>query len=125
GAALLLKSFQAVLRVEPGFEKGVLTIRMSLPRKDYPQVENVSRFYEELEARVGRLPGVVSVAAVNQFPLNGGLASVDYKVADSPPASDSELPTTDYRIVTPRFFETMEIPLVSGRVLDASDAPGK
>ena len=35
GAGLLLKSFQAVMRVEPGFEADVLTVRLSLPRKDY------------------------------------------------------------------------------------------
>jgi hypothetical protein len=55
------------------------------------------RFFEQLEARVSRLPGVGSVAAVNQFPLNGALASADYKLEDRPPASDSQLPTANYR----------------------------
>ena len=125
GTALLLESFQAVLKVDPGFDGGVLTVRMSLPRKDYAQVARVRRFYEELEARVLRLPGVVSVAAVNQFPLNGALANADYKVADRPPASDTQLPTADYRMVTPRFLETLGIPLLAGRTFDATDGENK
>jgi len=124
GAALLFKSFEAVLRVEPGFDAGLLTLRLSLPRRDYDEVGRMRRFFEQLEARVSRLPGVGSVAAVNQFPLNGALASADYKLEDRPPASDSQLPTANYRMVTPRFFETMGIPLVSGRVFAETDGPG-
>jgi predicted permease len=125
GAALLFKSFEAVLRVEPGFDGGVLTVRMSLPRKDYDDVGKMRRFYEQLEARVARLPGVLSVGAVNHVPLNGSLASADYKLEDHPPASESQLPTTNYRMVTPRYFETMRIPLVAGRVFDATDGEGR
>jgi putative ABC transport system permease protein len=124
GAALLFKSFQAVLEVAPGFDGGVLTVRLSLPRKDYDDVGKMRRFYEQLEARVARQPGVVSVAAVNQLPLNGALATVDYKVEGRPPASDSQLPTTNYRMVTPRFFETMGIPLVAGRGFAETDGAG-
>jgi len=124
GAALLFKSFQAVLEVAPGFDGAVLTVRLSLPRKDYDELGKMRRFYEQLEARVARLPGVASVAAVNQLPLNGALASVDYKVEGRPPASDSQLPTTNYRMVTPRFFETMGIPLVAGRVFAETDGAG-
>ncbi|HVQ25260.1 MAG TPA: ABC transporter permease, partial [Planctomycetota bacterium] len=124
GAALLFKSFEAVLGVEPGFDAGLLTLRLSLPRRDYDEVGRMRRFFEQLEARVSRLPGVGSVAAVNQFPLNGALASADYKLEDRPPASDSQLPTANYRMVTPRFFETMGIPLVSGRVFAETDGAG-
>jgi predicted permease len=124
GAALLFKSFQAVLEVAPGFDGGVLTVRLSLPRKDYDELGKMRRFYEQLEARVARLPGVVSVAAANQLPLNGALASVDYKVEGRPPASDSQLPTTNYRMVTPGFFATMGIPLVAGRVFAETDGAG-
>jgi predicted permease len=125
GAALLFRSFEAVLRVEPGFDGGVLAVRLSLPRKDYDDAGKMRRFYEQLEARVARLPGVLSVGAVNHVPLNGSLASADYKREDRPPASESELPTTSYRMVTPRYFETMGIPLLAGRAFDASDGEGR
>jgi len=124
GAGLLLKSFEAVMRVTPGFDAGVLTARLSLPRMDYGELGKVSRFYREIEARVASLPGVVSVAAVNHVPLNGALASADYKVADRPPARDDQLPTAQYRMVTPAYFRTMGIPLVAGRAFGDEDREG-
>jgi putative ABC transport system permease protein len=78
GAGLLLQSFQAVMRVEPGFDEDVLTARLSLPRADYADIHRMSRFYRDLEGRLSRLPGVSEVAAVNHVPLNGALASADY-----------------------------------------------
>jgi putative ABC transport system permease protein len=121
GAGLLLKSFRQVMRVEPGFDGGVLTVRMSLPRTSYGEIASVSRFYRELESRILALPGVVSVGATNHVPLNGALASADYKVADRPPASEDQLPTAQYRMVTPAYFETMGIPLLAGRTFNDDD----
>jgi putative ABC transport system permease protein len=124
GAGLLLKSFKEVMRVEPGFDRDSLTVRLSLPRGSYGELGKVSRFYRELESRVARLPGVTSVAAVSQVPLNGALASADYKVADRAPASEDRLPTAHYRLVTPAYFRAMSIPLVAGRVFGDDDREG-
>jgi predicted permease len=103
----------------------VLTVRISLPRKDYAEVQKISRFYEQLEARVKGLPGVAGVAATNHVPLNGAIASADYKVADRPPASEDQLPTALYRMVTPRYFQAMGIPLVAGRAFGEDDREGR
>jgi len=124
GAGLLWKSFREVMRVDAGFDPGVLTVRLSLPRKDYGDLAKVSQFYRQLEARVAALPGVTSVAAVNQVPLNGALASAEYKVADRPPASDDNLPTAQYRLVTPAYFKTMGIPMEAGRAFTDDDREG-
>jgi predicted permease len=121
GASLLYRSFHAVMRIDPGFATETLTVRLSLPRKDYPDNATISRFYELLETRIRALPGVQSVAATNHVPLNGALATADYKVADRPPASEDQLPTALYRMVTPHFFRTMGIPLVAGRAFLESD----
>jgi putative ABC transport system permease protein len=66
----------------------------------------------------------LSVAAVNHVPLNGALASADYKVADQPPARDDQLPTAQYRMVTPAYFRTMGIPLLAGRAFRDEDREG-
>jgi predicted permease len=124
GAGLLWKSFREVMRVDAGFDPGALTVRLALPRKDYGEIAKVSQFYRQLEARVAALPGVTSVAAVNHVPLNGALASTEYKVADRPPASDDDLPTAQYRMVTPEYFKTMGIPLIAGRTFTDDDREG-
>ena len=124
GAGLLLKSFRAVMRVEAGFDPGVLTMRLSLPRKDYGELAKVSQFYRQLEARVAALPGVTSVAAINHVPLNGALASAEYQVADRPPVSEKDLPTAQYRMATPALLRTMGIPIVAGRAFTDLDGEG-
>ena len=125
GASLLHQSFQAVMRVHPGFDTAVLGVRLSLPRRDYAEAARMSRFYEEVQARVAALPGVTTVAATNQIPLNGALATADYQVADRPPLAESQIPTAQYRMVTPDFFRTMGIPLVAGRAFAADDREGR
>lgn len=124
-AFLLQQSFRSVLRVEPGFDPRALTVRLSLPRAVYADTQKISTFYRALEARVAALPGVQAVAAVNHVPLNGALASADYKVEDRPPASDDQLPTAQYRMVTPAYFAAMGVPLVAGRAFDEADDPGR
>ena len=123
--SLLLKSFHAVMAVEPGFDQRLLSVRLSLPRADYAENRKVSRFYEELETRVKRLPGVTEVAATNHLPLNGAIASADYKVEDRPPASEDQIPTALYRMVTPRYFQAMGIPVIAGRALGEDDREGQ
>jgi putative ABC transport system permease protein len=124
GAGLLWKSFREVMRVDAGFDPSVLTVRLSLPRKDYGDLAKVSQFYRQVEARVAALPGVTAVAAVNHVPLNGALASAEYKVADRPPASDDDLPTAQYRMATPGYFKTMGIPVIAGRAFTDDDREG-
>jgi len=124
GAGLLYASFRELMRVEPGFQTGVLSLRLSLPAGAYADIERVSRFYRDLEARVGALPGVESVAAVNHVPLSGGMASADYKVAGRPPVDEEKLPTGDYRMVTPGYFRTLGVPLVAGRAFGDDDRAG-
>ncbi len=125
GASLLHQSFQALMRVHPGFDTAVLGVRLSLPRKDYADTSRMSRFYEELEARVAALPGVTRVAATNHVPLNGALATADYQVAGRPPLSEERIPTAQYRMVTPGFFQAMGIPLVAGRAFVEDDREGR
>jgi predicted permease len=124
GASLLYQSFHAVLQVRPGFDTDVLTVRLSLPRNDYAETRSIGRFYDALEARLRRLPGVVAVAATNHVPLNGALASADYRVEDRPPASDDQLPTAQYRMVTPGYFAAMGIPFLAGSGFTDDDREG-
>jgi putative ABC transport system permease protein len=125
GALLLLERFRSVLLVGPGFDPAALTVRLSLPLKEHADNVRISGFYRALESRVADLPGVRAVAAVNHVPLNGALASADYKVEDRPPASEDQLPTAQYRMATPGYFGAMGIPIVAGRRFDETDGPDR
>jgi putative ABC transport system permease protein len=122
GAGLLLRSFLRVLAVDPGFHAdNVLTMRVSLPDEKYPKPEQVTAFYTEILRRIDRLPGVQGAGATAALPLSGlggsGTTTVDATAV--PP--DQATPETDWRPVTPGYFQAMGIPILRGRDFTESD----
>ncbi|HEV2688219.1 MAG TPA: ABC transporter permease, partial [Bryobacteraceae bacterium] len=70
GAGLLLRSFARLLHVNPGFQAArVLSLRLQLSPKAYPDGQKMEQFYDRLETRLRSLPGVDAVAATNAPPL--------------------------------------------------------
>ena len=73
GAGLFLKSFTLIMGMDLGFRtENVLAMNINLPELRYPTADQRFQFFQELERRVGALPGVQSVAFANRFPLRGG-----------------------------------------------------
>src|SRR5262249_8139396 len=73
GAGLLLRSFNRLGQVDPGFNaRGVLTMLVPLPASKYEKPEQQSAFFSQLIEHVEALPGVESAAAVSTLPLSGG-----------------------------------------------------
>jgi len=131
GAGLLLRSAQHLRAVEPGFEpSGLMTFDLSLPIINYRDHISVHRFHERLLGEVRALPGVVSAGAVTSLPMAGGSTcftlqpaerahpATDLHVHDAAPGDGS--PCIQVAIVTPGWFEAMEIP-VRGRTFTAQD----
>jgi predicted permease len=123
GAGLLLRSFQKILSVDPGFRPdGVLTMRLALPDALYSKPEQVRNFYDTLIDRIKTLPQVRSVGAVSALPLGGqggsGTNTIDTQFV--PPANTT--PEVDERVVTPDYFKAMGITLVRGRFFDQRDS---
>jgi putative ABC transport system permease protein len=127
GAGLLLKSFVALQRVDPGFEpQGVLTFDMALPSARYAKPQQARAFFAELEERIAALPGVESVAGVTGLPLSGFNYTISVERVDGAPAYDhpGNARSTQLRVITPGYFHTMGIPLLAGRALNAVDRDG-
>ncbi len=102
---LTLRSFAALLQAEPGFRpEGLLTLRLSVSHADYPEQENRRVLFEQLHARLEALPGVVSVAAVNQLPLTGS-GTLQPFAYDEETARNWESVTADERFVSPGISE--------------------
>lgn len=122
GAGLLLRSFSALTRVDIGIDrKNLLTFDMALSgaRAEFQRTQVA--FYDETLKALRSLPGVRGAGAAVTLPIGGDDFSASYTVEGQPllPA-DQEL-VAGYQVVTPGYFETMGIPLVSGRDFRESD----
>jgi putative ABC transport system permease protein len=130
GAGLLIRSFNRLLDVSPGFQtQHLLTMELSLPEKTYPDGAPVQKFFTELLASVKTVPGIQSAGAVSQLPLSdsytsGSVFFEDTSIPDIPKlAILGNLPymEIDQRAATSEYFQAMQIPLVRGRLLNEAD----
>jgi putative ABC transport system permease protein len=135
GAGLLGRSFVHLLEVDPGFRAGhVVVLDLALPYEPVPDAhQRRVAFYEQLMARIRAIPGVASVGVATGVPLTGGGADGGYLIlsrVDQPVTADDWAalqhdPTrsgyADYRVVDGDYFQTMNIPLLRGRLFDGRD----
>ena len=115
GAGLLIRSFVRPQSVTPGFSTDhILSMRVAASGPKYRSDPNVVRLFQEIQQRVGRLPGVVGTGLVNPLPLAGSIGWGQINVEGYHPAPGQEL-QVDLRIASPGYFRSMDIPLVQGR----------
>ncbi len=115
GGGLLVRSFLALSRVDPGFRtEGVLTFQVAVPRARYDTPERIELFYDALLARLSALPGVVHAASVNYVPLGTGVWTHEI-------VAGTDTVIADVRIVSPDYFESMGIGLRDGRLIRSTD----
>ena len=123
GAGLLMRSFVNIQGVDPGFEpRGVLTMRLTLPRERYPG-EAANAFFDRLVERVSTLPGVRAVAAASQYPPMAAF-DIQFTLERQPPATSGAIPMALITVATPAIFEALRVPLHSGRTFNATDRLG-
>jgi putative ABC transport system permease protein len=119
GAGLLLRTFVNIQRVDPGFEpRGVLTMRLTLPRERYPDEATVA-FFDRLVERLAALPGVRAVSAASQFPPMSGFGT--QFTIEGQEAPSGSLPTAIITVAAPSHFEVLRVPLRAGRLFSAGD----
>jgi putative ABC transport system permease protein len=122
GAGLFIRSFQKVQEIKPGFDTDkVLFVRLNLPANHYPDNAAITRFTEQTEQRLAKLPGVEALGLVDIPPLSGAGTTVEFNVAGRPPTTREQTPRTQYRIATPGYFRALKIPLVAGREFSERD----
>lgn len=128
GAGLLTRSFLHLLGVDPGFTtRGVATLDVHLPSQEYAETPRVTGFYARLLDEVRALPGVESAGAVAGLPLTGGGGDLNIRIEGKPDLPGGENRDADWRVVTPGYFEALDMTILRGRGLTAADdedAPG-
>jgi putative ABC transport system permease protein len=122
GAGLLVKSFWRLTAVDLGFNReNVLMARLNLPRSVYRTEPQTAAFYGQLLERVKALPGVESTGVINHTPLSGfGIIVFTGIEGQPPPDQEKDLPI-GIGTVSPDYFRTLQIPVISGRVYDDRD----
>jgi len=122
GAGLMIRSFTKLNQVNPGFNPArALTIGVTLLRNKYPDDERVASSYAQILERAAATPGVVSVGAISELPIGGSNTSDNFTIEGRPPVAKEAQPITEYRVVMPRYFEAMGIPLLAGRDFAETD----
>ena len=119
GAGLLIRSFEKLRAVDPGFRpQNVVAMSVELNGKAYEKAERLRGFDEEVLARISRLSGVSAVGLVNWLPMGEGLVQGDFKLGDQPAPQDA---IAVKPAVSPGYFHAMGIPVVRGRGFDEHD----
>jgi predicted permease len=119
GSGLMLRSFLALQRIDPGYDAhGLLTFNLfGLPGKT--PAENAAAMRQVKEA-LGSIPGVESVTAASPFPLADTFFPIRWGTEEALTDS-SKFKAVDNQFVLPGYFETMRTPLLSGRTFTEAD----
>ncbi len=119
GAGLLLTSFLKLTHNNEGFNPDhLLTYQFETPDSRYK--DSRPEFYQQYFERLRALPGVTSASGSMFLPMGNNEAVLSF---DNPekPATPGHRPSAELDIIAPRFFETMQIPLLSSRDFSAAD----
>jgi predicted permease len=119
-SGLLIRSFVRIQSVDPGFDpEHVWTARVELLFDKLNHDQHV-QFYNRLLERVSRMPGVQSASAGWPLPLSDSIATVSFNIRGRAIAKGDE-PSESVAVVMAGYFETMRIPLISGRRFGPQD----
>lgn len=121
GASLLLRSFAKISGIDPGFSTdGVLAFRVALPQTSYADDQKRIAFFDRLLERLATSPGIES-AGLTQTPPMRGSYTLSFTIRGRAPGQPGTDPSANYRIVSPDYFRSLEIPVVRGRAITAQD----
>ncbi|HJR60428.1 MAG TPA: ABC transporter permease [Vicinamibacterales bacterium] len=122
-AGLLLASFVRLQRVEPGFRtEGVVSAETFGNFRRYPDIQTLLNFYLPVLDRLPNQAGIVSAAITNAVPLSTiAPIAAPFRIEGRDTGDTGRGPTSDVRVVSERYFDTLGIPLLQGRVFQPSD----
>ena len=121
GAGLMIRSFQALYRLDLGFDPArVLTGQITLVARTYPEPEDRIRFVEQLERRLDAMPGLSAASVASTFPLFDGLTR-SMEIDGRPVPDETPAPDVTVLAVGGRYFDSLDVPMRRGRALTLED----
>jgi predicted permease len=127
GAGLLLRSFQKMMTVDPGFNRErMVTFGVVLPAAAYPRPDQRVAFFDRLGERLKQVPGVSGVARMTGLPPNRNVNANDTDFEGYTPTGPEQPPENVdyYQTVNVDYLQTMGIPVVKGRGFEPTDVNG-
>ena len=122
GAALMLRSFEKLLHLDPGFRADhLLVVRTPLPRQKYQAFALRAAFYSDVLARVARLPAVTAAGYTTWVPLTNYGGATGITVEGRPRPAPGQIPIPNCRIISDDYIRALGMKLVDGRALDQRD----
>ncbi|HEV8395002.1 MAG TPA: ABC transporter permease [Vicinamibacterales bacterium] len=126
GAGLLLRTLLALEQVDRGYRADrVLSMMVDPLASEYREPGSLQRFFDNVEREVRKDPAVRSVAWASTLPLGTSeVGDLPFEIVGDPPVDARSRPTADYQIVSPAYFQTVDLPIVAGRAFTDRDGPG-
>ncbi|HEY1341558.1 MAG TPA: ABC transporter permease, partial [Bryobacteraceae bacterium] len=121
GAGLLLRTFLALGRVDPGFNpRGVITMNTSLSVPKLIGARRYAAFYERFLESLARIPGVADAGSASNLPWSGGNDEALFGIEGRPHPAEVSM-HAHYLFVSPDYLRAVGVPLLAGRWLTPSD----
>jgi putative ABC transport system permease protein len=122
-SGLMMRTFQAMRQVEPGFSnpQEVLTLRVSIPAQLVADPEQVAGTHEQILRRIEQLPGVTSVGHSSSITMDGNDSNDPIFVEEFPGPGGRIPPLRRFKWVSENYFQTMGNPVLAGRAITWSD----
>jgi putative ABC transport system permease protein len=125
GAGLVIHSFWKLSRVDLGFRQDhILTFYLPIKNDRFASPELNNAFYRQLLDKIGALPGITAVSASTGMPIVGVGFGMPFNLAGQAVDDPSSRPGAGFNMVTPEYFRTFGIRMISGRTFTERDVAG-
>ena len=123
GSGLMIRTFQEMRRVEPGFTDpdAVLTLRVSIPTQLIADAGQAARTHEQILRRIEQLPGVTSVGLSSSITMDGFDNNDPIFVEEFPGPGGRIPPLRRFKFISENYFQTMGNPVLAGRAITWTD----
>jgi predicted permease len=123
GSGLMIRTFQALQRVEPGFSvASVQTARINVPATQVPEPERITRIQQEILDRISAIPGVTAAGFATAVPMEAGREFFVAALIDGQTYEAGTTPTLRrQKRVSPGYFRAIGTRLVAGRDITWND----
>jgi putative ABC transport system permease protein len=126
-SGLMIRTFQALRRVQPGFTNPsqVQTVRIYIPDAQVKEPERVARMLQDMQQKIAAIPGASSASFANWVPTDGNNSN-DVLYAEDRTYREGEItPIRRFHSVAPGFFQTIGTRFVAGRDYTWTDVQDK